>query len=124
MHLMRPAIDDLARRLEQLERVLQDSRATLRVTDGEDAALDRAAPRVAATLARIKSLTALVQSSLVRSEPDAIDLLTTQLLLSDYALVVQELRASTSGAASTLKEAATVVAETERVLRADAKRRD
>ena len=35
MHLTRPAADDLASRLEQLERVLQEWHATLRRSDGD-----------------------------------------------------------------------------------------
>ena len=124
MHLTRPAADDLASRLEQLERVLQEWYATLRRSDGDDAPLDRGAMRMLATLARIKRLTALVHSSLVRPDPDALDRITMQLLLVDYANVVQELRASASGAAGTLKEAANVVADAERSLRGDAKSRD
>jgi hypothetical protein len=77
-----------------------------------------------ATLARIKRLTALVHSSLVRPDPDALDRITMQLLLVDYAHVVQELRASADGAAGTLKEAANVVADAARSLRGDAKSRD
>ena len=123
MHLTRPAADDLASRLEQLERVLQEWHATLRRSDG-DAPLDRGATRMLATLARIKRLTALVHSSLVRPDPDALDRITMQLLLVDYAHVIQELRASADGAAGTLKEAAKVVADAERSLRGDAKSRD
>ena len=123
MHLTRPAADDLASRLEQLERVLQESHATLRRSDG-DAPLDRGATRMLATLARIKRLTALMHSSLVRPDPDALDRITMQLLLADYASVIQELRASADGAAGTLKEAANVVADTARSLRGDAKSRD
>ena len=124
MHMIRPAADDLALRLDQLERVLQDSRATLRGTDAESAPLDRSAMRIAAALERIKRLTVLVQSSLVRSDPDLVDRLIMQLLLADYTDVVAELRASTAGAAGTLKDAATTIAATERLLRGDAKSRD
>jgi len=124
MHLTRPAADDLASRLEQLERVLQEWYATLRRSDGDDAPLDRGATRMLATLARIKRLTALVHASLVRPDPDALDRITMQLLLVDYSTVVQELRASADGAARTLKEAANAVADAERSLRGDAKSRD
>lgn len=124
MHVIRPAADDLALRLDQLERVLQDSRATLRGADAESTPLDRSAMRIAAALDRIKRLTALVQSSLVRSDPDLVDRLVMQLLLADYTDVVAGLRASTDRAAGTLKDAATTIAATERLLRGDAKSRD
>jgi predicted tellurium resistance membrane protein TerC len=106
MHLTRPAANDLASRVEQLERVLQESRARLPGS-------------MAAILLRIKRLTALVQSSLVRSDPDEVDCMTMQLLLADYAHVVQELRASAKSAADTLKAAANSVAHTERIVRGD-----
>jgi hypothetical protein len=124
MHVIRPAAEDLALRLDQLERVLQDSRATLRGTDAESSALDRSAMRIAAALDRIKRLTALVQSSLVRPDPDLVDRLIMQLLLADYTDVVADLRASTNRAAGMLKDAATTIAATERLARGDAKSRD
>jgi hypothetical protein len=124
MHLMRPAADDLASRLDQLERVLQESRATLRAADGEGAALNHSTTRMAAALERIKRFTALVRSSLVRSHPDAVDRITIQLLLADYAEVAAELRASANRAAGTLKEAADAVADTERIVRGDVTSRD
>jgi hypothetical protein len=124
MHLMRPAADDLASRLDQLERVLQESRATLRGADGEGAPLDRSAMRMAAALERMKRVTALLRPSLVRVHPDGVDRIMMQLLLADYADVVTELRASTNRAAGTLKEAANAVADTERILRGDARSRD
>lgn len=80
--------------------------------------------RIAAALDRIKRLTVLVQSSLVRSDPDLVDRLIMQLLLADYTDVVAELRASATGAAGTLQDAATTIAATERLLRGDAKSRD
>jgi hypothetical protein len=103
MHLTRPAAADLASRLEQLERVFQESRALL---------------------VRIKRLTMLVHSSLVRSDPDEVDRMTMQLLLADYAHMVQELRASASGAADALKTAAKCVAHTERELSGEVKAAD
>ena len=124
MHLTRPMPDDVAARLEQLERVLQEWRGTLHLSEQDDASPDRDATRVATTLARIKRLTAVLQSSLVRSDPDLVDRITIQLLLADYTDVVHELRASANGAARTVKDAASVVANAERILRGDAKSRD
>jgi hypothetical protein len=124
MHLTRPMPDDVAARLEQLERVLQEWRGTLHLSEQDDGLPDRGATRVATTLARIKRLTAVLQSSLVRSDPDLVDRITIQLLLADYTDVVHELRASTNGAARAVKDAASVVANAERILRGDAKSRD
>jgi hypothetical protein len=124
MHLMRPAADDLASRLDQLELVLQESRATLRRANAEGAPLDRSTMRMAAALERIKRVSALLRSSLVRSHPDSADRIMMQLLLADYADVVAELRASTNSAAGTLRESANAVADTERILRGDANSRD
>jgi hypothetical protein len=123
MHLTRPAATDLRLRLEQLERVLQESLAAVRGGGGE-APENRPAPPIPAILVRIKRLTALVHSSLVRSDPDEVDLITMQLLLADYAYVVQELCASASGAADALKTAAKCVAHTERILGGEAKTAD
>jgi len=112
MHLTRPVPTDLASRLQQLERVVQESLTTVR-GGGDDA-----------MLVRIKRLTALVHSSLVRRDPDDVDLVTMQLLPADYAHVVQELRASASGAAEALKTAAKCVAHTERDLSGEVKAAD
>src|SRR5262245_40809020 len=124
MHLTWPPADDLAARLDQLERVLHEWHAALRGSDGDGTPLDRASMQMAATLRRIKRLTALVHSSLVRSDADHVDRITMQLLLADYTYVVQELRASATTAAGMLKEAANVVADTERTLHGDAASRD
>jgi hypothetical protein len=123
MHVTRPVPEDVASRLERLERVLQEWREELHPSEHDDASPDSAGTRMAATLTRIKRLTALLQSSLVRPDPDMIDRITMQLLLADYADVVRELRASTNGAAHTLKEAANIVANAERIVRGDAKSR-
>jgi hypothetical protein len=123
MHLTRPLPDDGAARLEQLERVLQEWRAALHPSEHDDASPEHGGTRVAPTLARIKSLTALLQSSLVRPDADLVDRITMQLLLADYTDVVHELRVSTDGAARTLKEAANIVANAERLVRGDAKSR-
>ena len=124
MHLTRPLPDDVAARLEQLERVLQEWRGALHPSEPDDASPDGGGGRrVAPTLARIKSLTALLQSSLARPDADLVDRITMQLLLADYTEVVHALRVSTNGAAGTLKEAANIVANAERIVRGDAKSR-
>ena len=123
MHLTRPIPEDVASRLERLERVLHEWREELHRSEHDDASPDRAGTRMAATLARIKGLTALLQASLVRPDADLVDRITMQLLLADYTDVVHGLRVSTNGAASTLKEAANIVANAERIVRGDAKSR-
>jgi hypothetical protein len=123
MHVTRPLPDDVAARLEHLERLLQEWRGALHTSEHDDASPNHGERRMAPTLARMKSLTLLLQSSLVRPDADLIDRITMQLLLADYAEVVHELRVSANGVARTLKEAAHIVANAERVVRGDTKSR-
>ena len=115
---------DVASRLEQLQRLLDQCRIPPGVDADPRPDAEFAVIRLDGFLTRIQHLTRELQSGLAqRHDADALDGVTIRLLLEDYAAAVRQLRASTTEAGRRLAMVAHVIGDGRRLIREERKRR-
>lgn len=112
---------DLRERLERLEELLLRYRPWFQTGTEDDA--ERAASRSNTTFERLRHFATELQRNSPDDRLDTLDTVTIRVMLEDYASVLSHLRASVRTAGQQLSSVAAVVADGNRIVREERKRR-